>query len=265
MTIEFHKMHAHGDDFVLVDLRGGKGLIPDDEVRRLGNRNTGIGFNQLAMIEDCDDADARLSFCNPDGSELDACGSATRGAADLLMRERGTSSVVLRTNRGVLTCERVSDARISVDMGAPLLGWRDIPLAQEADTLALPIEGRPSACSMGNPHCTFFVANVEGLDIAALGPPIENHPLFPRGTNVHFVQVMDRSRIRLRIWERGGGIPLGSGSCCCGAVVAGIRRGLLDERVEVLCDGGALEVLWDGAGGVHLAGLVQSVFRGTFS
>ena len=121
----------------------------------------------------------------------------------------------------------------------------------------------PSACSMGNPHCTFFVDDLSVVDVAAIGPTIERHWLFPQKTNVHFVQIINRSRIHLRIWERGGGIPLGSGSCSCGAVVAGIRRDLLDNVVEVVCDGGAIEVRWDGVGSVYLIWKVQLIFEGT--
>jgi diaminopimelate epimerase len=147
MPILFRKMHAHGDDFVVVDRRGQDDPITSDMARRLGNRSPGIGFNQLAVILDCNDAEARLVFWNPDGSPLNACGSATRGVADILMREMGARSVSLRTNRGLLQCERTSNAGISVSMGEPLLEWRDIPLATPLDTLSLPIDGGPSACS----------------------------------------------------------------------------------------------------------------------
>ncbi|EEA04516.1 Diaminopimelate epimerase [Burkholderia sp. H160] len=180
----------------------------------------------------------------------------------MLMREINKPTVVLRTNRGLLTCTRDADQNVSVDMGKPLLNWQDIPLTGEMDTTALPISGNPTACSMGNPHCTFFVEDLASVDVAAIGPMIEANPLFRNRTNVHFVQVIDRGRIRLRIWERGGGIPLGSGSCCCGAVVGGIRRGLLDDTVEVQCDGGAVKVQWDGIGGVFLTGSVKTVFSG---
>ncbi|MBN3787917.1 diaminopimelate epimerase [Burkholderia sp. Ac-20353] len=265
MTIDFVKMHAHGDDFVVVDRRGKLDPITSDLARRLGDRNRGIGFNQLAVVLDCDDAAARVRFWNPDGTVLDTCGSATRGVADLLMREANASSIVLKTNRGLLTCVRGADQRVSVDMGTPLVGWQDIPLAEAVDTIALPLPGNPAACSMGNPHCTFFVDDLAAVDVAAIGPGIETHPLFRNKTNVHFVQILGRTRIRLRIWERGGGIPLGSGSCCCGAVVGGIRRGLLDDTVDVECDGGMVNVQWDGAGGVVLTGLVEPVFRGTIA
>lgn len=262
MSLNFVKMHAHGDDFVIIDRRGQVDPITSAVARRLGDRNRGIGFNQLAVVLDCEDAAARVVFWNPDGSPLDTCGSATRGVADTLMREAGSSSVVLRSNRGLLTCVREEGGAISVDMGTPSLGWQDVPLAEDMDTLLLPIVGSPVACSMGNPHCTFFVDDLSAIDVAELGPKLETHPLFPQKTNVHFVQVLDRGRIRLRIWERGAGIAQGSGSCCCGAVVGGIRRGLLDDSVEVQCDGGTVRVRWDGSGGVVLSGPVERVFQG---
>ncbi|WP_248795633.1 diaminopimelate epimerase [Pseudomonas sp. MWU13-2105] len=265
MTLSCVKMHAHGDDFVIVDLRGKIDPITSEVARRLGDRNRGIGFNQLAVVLDCEDAAARLLFWNPDGSRLDTCGSATRGVADMLMREANSASVRLRTPRGLLTCVREAGQRVSVDMGKPLLDWREIPLAEEADTNRLPLPASPTACSMGNPHCTFFVEDLATVDVAAIGPTVETDPLFPKKTNVHFVQVIDRGHIRLRIWERGGGIALGSGSCCCGAVVGGIRRGLLDDTVEVQCDGGTVQVKWDGVGGVILTGSVEPIWSGTIA
>ena len=262
MPLPFHKMHANGDDFVIVDARKMANPVTSALARRMGDRNRGIGFNQLAVVLDCDDADARLEFWNADGSTLDVCGSATRGAADRLMRESNATSIGLRTSRGLLTCERMSTGVISVSMGEPRFGWLDIPLTRELATAALPLAGDPAACNMGNPHCTYFVEDLAAVDVATIGPAIETDPLFPLRTNVHFVQIIDRTRIRLRIWERWGGIPLGSGSCCCGAVVNGIRRGLLNHSVEVECDGGTVTVEWDGVGPVFLIGPVESVFSG---
>ena len=166
----------------------------------MGDRKRGIGFNQLAVVSDCDDAAARVAFWNADGSPLDTCGSATRGVAWQLMRETGLSSLVLRTPRGYLVCSTEANGLITVEMGRPLTGWRDVPLAEALDTLALPLPGAPAACNMGNPHCTFFVDDLGTIDVAALGPAIETHPLFPQKTNVHLVQVIDRTHIRLRIW-----------------------------------------------------------------
>lgn len=265
MQLSFHKMHANGDDFVIVDARNSANPVTSAVARRMGDRNRGVGFNQLAVLLDCDDADARVMFWNADGSALDVCGSATRGAADLLMRQANVSSVVLRTNRGLLTCERVSNGDICVAMGVPLFGWSDIPLVQVLDSAVLPLAGSPAACSMGNPHCTYFVDDLATIDIATVGPAIETNALFPLKTNVHFVQIIDRTHIRLRIWERGAGIALGSGSCSCGAVVNGIRRGLLDSTVEVECDGGSVTVQWDGVGTVFLVGPVEASFSGTMN
>ncbi|MGT0249603.1 diaminopimelate epimerase [Burkholderia pyrrocinia] len=268
MPIRFQKMNANGDDFVIVDLRGDDReytqAIDRDLVRRMGDRHRGIGFNQLAVLSDCDDAAARVAFWNPDGSALDTCGSATRGVAWKLMRETGAASVVLRTNRGRLLCSHDTHGLITVEMGAPCIGWQDVPVAEAVDTLALPLPGAPAACNMGNPHCTFFVDDLDAIDIETLGPAIETHPLFPLKTNVHVVQVISRSHIRLRIWERGGGVPLGSGSCSCGAVVNGIRRGLLDHTVRVECDGGDVAVQWDGTGSVFLSGPVAFGFDGVW-
>lgn len=265
MPLRFHKMHANGDDFVIVDSRNSSNPMTDSMARRMGDRNRGVGFNQLAVVLDDDDADARLMFWNAGGSTLDVCGSATRGAADLLMRQSNTKSITLRTNRGLLTCERTSTGAISVDMGVPLFDWSDIPLAVEMDTVGLPLAGSPTACSMGNPHCTYFVDDLTAVDIATIGPIIETNSLFPLRTNVHFVQIIDRKHIRLRIWERWGAIPLGSGSCSCGAAVNGIRRGLLDNCVEVECDGGTVTVQWDGVGSVVLTGPVETTFSGMIS
>jgi diaminopimelate epimerase len=258
-------MHAHGDDFVVVDARGRGDPITPETAKALGNRSRGIGFNQLAVMTDCHDAAARLVFWNPDGTMLGACGSATRGVAAILMRETRSDRVLLRTERGLLACARNGAAGITVDMGPPSLDWRDIPLAAPCDTLHLPLAGDPAACSMGNPHCTFFFDDLGGVEPRALGPAIEIHPLFPERTNVHFVQVLDKSSIRLRIWERGGGVPAGSGSCSCAAAVAAIRRGLTGNTVRVMCDGGDVVVEWDGHSGVKLTGEVQAVYSGELS
>lgn len=265
MPLSFHKMHANGDDFVIVDSRHSASPMTAALARRLGDRHLGIGFNQVVVLLDCDDAAARLMFWNADGSTLEACGSATRGAADRLMRESNVRSIVLRSSRGLLTCERTANGDVSVSMGQPMFGWADIPLAREMDTALLPLAGGPAASNMGNPHCTYFVDDLSAVDVAAIGPTIETDPLFPLKTNVHFVQILDRKHIRLRIWERGAGIARGSGTCSCGAAVNGMRRGLLDSCVEVECDGGTVTVRWDGVGPVFLIGPVEAVFSGTLS
>ncbi|WP_203154509.1 diaminopimelate epimerase [Methylobacterium aquaticum] len=208
MLLPFEKMHANGDDFVIVDMRGRKNIIDRRLIEQMGDRNRGIGFNQLAVIVDCEDADARLTFWNPDGTTLDACGSATRGVAWKLFRETDRLKIIVRTNHGLLTCTKEADGLITVDMGRPLFLWHEIPIDRKLDTLRLPILGEPAACSMGNPHCSLFLDDFENADVIGVGQRIESDPLFPQKTNVHFVQILSPSGIRLRIWERGGGIPL---------------------------------------------------------
>lgn len=187
MALDFMKCHANGDDFVIVDLRGKTIEIETSVIARMGDRHRGVGFNQLVTISDCDDVDARLHFWNADGSILNACGSATRGVAWTLMQEGDLPSVTVRTNRGLPSCRKGRDGSISVAMGVPLLGWSEIPLSTAVDTLELPLAGRPSDCSMGNPHCTYFLDDLARVDVQARGREMENHPLFPMKTNVHFV------------------------------------------------------------------------------
>jgi len=260
--LPFLKMHGLGNDFVVIDARGGADPTGSGLVSAMGDRHFGVGFDQLAVIRDAGDADAAVDFWNSDGSMSGACGNATRCVAQLLFDE-GAETVTLRTERGLLTAEPAPGGLVRVDMGPPTLDWREIPLARAQDTVRLDaIEGEPCAANMGNPHCVFFVPDAEAAPVETLGPEIERHPLFPERTNVEFVQVIDRRTIRLRVWERGAGVTLACGSGACAAVVAGIRRGLLDEEVEVRLDGGNLTVFWDGESGVKMTGPTARVFSG---
>ncbi|MFZ8941411.1 MAG: diaminopimelate epimerase, partial [Gemmobacter sp.] len=233
-------------------------------IRALADRHRGVGFDQLARSDPCADAEAFLTFYNPDGSTSAACGNATRCIARMLIEETGAARLRLRTGRGILLAERDTDGQLRVNMGAPLLDWAAIPLAQETDTLHLPIAGDPVATGMGNPHLTFFVADAEAVDLGREGAILEHHPLYPQATNVEFVQVLGPDAIRLRIWERGTGITLASGSCSCAAAVAAARRGLTGRRVRVEVDGGTLLVDWR-EDGVWLAGPTAHVFDGVLT
>jgi diaminopimelate epimerase len=181
------------------------------------------------------------------------------------MAESGAGAVSLRTAFGVLRARRRPDGLVTVDMGAPVFDWRAIPLADAADVDALPIAGAPSAASMGNPHCVFFVESAEAAPVTTLGPEIERHPLFPERTNVEFVQVIDRGTVRARVWERGAGVTLACGSGACAILATGVRRGLLDRRARVILDGGALEMEWPEGGGVLMTGPVATVFEGVLA
>lgn len=264
--LHFRKMHGLGNDFVVIDARQGDNPMTPARARALGDRNRGVGFDQLVVIATDPEATARVTFWNPDGSTAGACGNATRCVADLLMRESGTAAVTLRSAFGLLRARRAPDALVTVDMGVPQFDWRVIPLADPADTLHLPLEGDPAAVSMGNPHCVFFVPDAEAVPLATFGPAIEHHPLFPERCNVEVVQVIDRATVRARVWERGAGITLACGSGACALVAAAIRRGLCDRKVAVHLDGGMLTLEWpDDAAGILMTGPVAYVFEGTLS
>lgn len=262
--LPFLKMHGLGNDFVVIDARRGRpaaGARVDAALARaMGDRHRGVGFDQLAVISDDPEADAALAFRNADGTAAGACGNATRCVARHLMGPSG--AVALRTERGVLQCREAGGA-VAVNMGAPLTGWRDVPLAYEVDTLRLPIEGEPVATGMGNPHCTFLVADAEAVDLPAFGAAHEAHPLFPERTNVQVAQVVGPDRLRMRVWERGVGVTLASGSSACAAATAAARRGLTGRCVAVELDGGELEVDWR-EDGVWLTGPTAHVFDGVW-
>ncbi|MEL7114542.1 MAG: diaminopimelate epimerase [Pseudomonadota bacterium] len=256
--LRFMKMHGLGNDFVVIDGRGDGVRLTPELVRALADRHRGVGFDQLALIED--GSDLQITFYNADGSQSAACGNATRCIADRELRMTGAKDLVIDvTGRGTLHAERRSSGLVAVNMGHPLLEWQDIPLSEATDTLHLPIDGDPVGTGMGNPHCTFFVDDVAQIDLARIGPEIEHHPLFPERTNVQFAEILDREHLRMRVWERGTGITLASGSSSCATAVAAARRGLTERRVEVLLDGGPLDIDWRDDG-VWMMGATAHVF-----
>lgn len=257
-TLAFLKMHGLGNDFVIIDSRGRDAVTTPALARALGDRHRGVGFDQLAEIRDGADTDIALDFWNSDGSRAGACGNATRCVADLVMGG-ASDRLTIRTARGLLEARREGGA-LWVNMGPPHLGWGEIPLAQEADTLHLPLEGDPVGVGMGNPHCVFFVEDAGATDPATRGPGVERDPLFPERTNVEFAEVRGRAEIRMRVWERGTGITLACGSGACATLVAAHRRGLTDRRVRMELDGGWLELDWR-EDGVWMSGPTALVFR----
>jgi diaminopimelate epimerase len=262
--LPFMKMHGAGNDFVVIDRRAGGPAMTAGLARAIGDRNRGVGFDQLAEITASDSADFGLVFWNADGSQAGACGNATRCVSDYVMRGLGVDRVSLTTARGGLRAERAEDGRVWVNMGAPQSDWASIPLAREVDTLHLPLPGDPVGVGMGNPHAVHFVPDAEAVDLATLGPQIEHDPLFPQRTNVEFASLLSPCRIRMRVWERGTGITLACGSGACAVAVAAHLRGLIGPRVALEVDGGTLEVDWR-EDGVWLTGPVARVFDGVLS
>jgi diaminopimelate epimerase len=262
MNVPFRKMHGCGNDFVVLDARRRDLRLSPAAVRTLADRRLGIGCDQLIEIL----PGPGMRIWNPDGSQAGACGNATRCVAALLGAETGDRLVGLTTAAGRLTAELLADGRISVDMGSPRLGWQDIPLARAADTLRLPLvrPGLPSpaAASLGNPHATFFVDDLDTIDIGAIGPGLEHDALFPERANIGFAQVLAPGRLRLRVWERGAGLTLACGSGACAALVNAARRGLTGRRAEVVLDGGTLDIAWGEDGHVLMTGPAVTSFSG---
>jgi diaminopimelate epimerase len=248
--VPFRKMQGLGNDFAVFDARTRAIAMTPALAQRLADRHFGIGCDTLVLVlPGSATADATLRFFNADGGEVAACGNATRCIARLLMDERGLARVRLDSKAGSLLCSDAGKRLVTADMGAPGLDWKEIPLAEATDTMQFQfaLDGRAltaSAVSMGNPHCILFVGDAEKAPVAQIGPLIETHALFPSRVNVEFAQVLDKSRIRMRVWERGVGITLACGTGACATAVAAIRKGLVNRQVEVILDGGSLTLEW---------------------
>ena len=241
--------------------RGVTPIVDSAVAIAMADRHRGVGYDQLAVLTEREGADVHLTFWNADGSQSAACGNATRCVARYLMDETGKDSLTITTDRGTLLAVDAGDGLVSVNMGLPQLEWHEIPLAAEMDTLCLPIEGAPTATGMGNPHCTFFVDDAEAVDLAARGAAIEHHPLYPQRTNVQFASVIGPDHLRMRVWERGVGVTLASGSSSCATAVAAARRGITGRKVRIDLDGGTLMIDWR-IDGVWMTGGAAHVFDG---
>ncbi|MRG71160.1 diaminopimelate epimerase [Alphaproteobacteria bacterium HT1-32] len=270
-AIPFTKMHGLGNDFVVLDARDGKLVIGPEEARAIGDRRTGVGFDQLLILEPARDemADVFMRIRNPDGSEAGACGNGTRCVAAMVMDESGADHLVIETIAGLLDAEATSDGRVCVDMGPARLDWREVPISDAVDTLHIPVASGPLSdavgVNMGNPHAVFFVEDVAKVDLAIHGPILENHAQFPDRANIGVVQIIDDSHIRYRVWERGAGITRACGSGACAAAVAAHRRGLTGREVSVRLDGGVLDINWMPDGHVMMTGPVATSFSGLLS
>jgi len=263
----FVKMNGAGNDFVVVNALETPFTPDGDRVRALANRRTGEGFDQLIAIEPSDRADAFMRVWNADGGVVETCGNALRCVGWMLMQANGTESATIDTLGGTTIARRAGPDRVTVDMGAPRLDWREIPLAEEMDTRGIelqigpiddPVMHTPGAVSMGNPHVVFFTDRLDDVFVTGAGSMIEHHPLFPQGVNVGFAHVLGPDRIRLRVWERGAGLTRACGTGACAALVAASRRGLTGRSATVVVDGGELRIDWDeGTGHVLMTGPVE--------
>ena len=253
----FHKMHGLGNDFVIFDAREGAVAMDAARARAIADRHTGVGCDQVILLEPSEVADVRMRIWNADGGEVEACGNATRCVALL-------GAGTIETKGGLLNA-KANGASATIDMGEPRFGWNEIPLAYAMDTAAMPVGWEdlqePFAVNVGNPHIVFFVGDAEAIDLERLGPLIEHDPLFPERVNVNVASFEDEA-IRLRVWERGAGLTLACGTGACAAAVAAIRQRLVESPIEVRLPGGALTIEWTPGDPIRMSGPATHVFTG---
>ena len=268
MSRPFLKMNGAGNDFVVVEARSQPFAPKPAQVRAIADRAGPSGCDQLIAIEPSDKADAFMRIWNSSGGQVDACGNATRCVGWLLLEQGHKDQAVIETNAGMIGVERAGDLRVRVDMGAPRLEWHQIPLSRPMDTVSLdlfaePDLAMPGAVNMGNPHLVYFVNDVENFPVEDTGSKLEFNALFPEQVNVGFAEIKSKSRMRLRVWERGAGLTKACGTGACAAVVAAALRDLTDRKVAVEMDGGELLIEWrESDGHVLMTGPVAFEFSG---
>lgn len=276
MLVRFTKMHGLGNDFMVLDLVTQRVKVTPKLVKKLGDRNFGVGFDQLLIVEPPTEPDVDFSYriFNQDGSEVENCGNGARCFAKFVRDKRltGSSEVVVQTANGRMVLKIHPDKRVEVNMGEPVLEPSEVPFeaADCADTyeVNVDLDGEQqtvvlSAVSMGNPHGVLLVESTEQAPIETLGPALEAHPRFPAKANIGFMQVLSRNEVNLRVYERGVGETSACGTGACAAVVAGKLRGQLDMPVTVHLPGGDLEIEWQGAGHpVIMTGPATTVYEG---
>lgn len=272
MLLKFTKMHGCGNDFMVIDLVSQYVKLRPQLIPQWADRHFGIGFDQLLVVEPPQSAtaDFRYRIFNATGEEVEQCGNGARCFA-LFVRDRQLTQkkhLIVETSSGVIELQVTGNNQVTVDMGKPVLAPEKIPFITKQQTISYNIDVNEqvleiSAVSMGNPHSVAIVDNIDTADVETLGPLIENHHHFPQRTNAGFMQIISRSEIRLRVYERGAGETLACGTGACAAVVAGRLRGLLDETVTVHLPGGSLSITWVGEGEtVKMIGPCQKVFEG---
>jgi diaminopimelate epimerase len=252
--IPFRKMNGLGNDFVVLDARAHALPLDARAVRAIADRERGIGCDQLIALERSRNADVLMRIFNADGGEVGACGNAARCVAALIGAEQGRAQVGIETESGLLAATVNGDGSVTIDMGEPRLAWDEIPLAEPFhDTRRIelqigpiddPVLHSPAVVNVGNPHCIFFVDDVDAHDLARFGPMLEHHPLFPERANISLAQVISPEALKVRTWERGAGLTRACGTAACASAVAAARRALTGRKVNVALPGGTLLVEW---------------------
>ena len=271
--LHFRKMNGLGNDFVVFDARKRSLAMDEAKARAIADRKTGIGCDQLIVLEPSSKADVTMRIWNNEGGEVESCGNATRCIADILFDEKKASRATIDTKGGFLVAEKGGDRLVTVDMGAPRFDWQDIPLSEKFhDTRYIdlhvgpvdaPLIDRPSVVNVGNPHCIFWVKDLDVVDLAKIGPMLEHHPLFPRRANITLARIDDRKHVVIKVWERGAGLTKACGTAACAVMAAGHRLKRLDNKATITLPGGDLFMaIRESDGHIIMTGPVEYEFEG---
>ena len=267
MDIKAFKMDGLGNDFVIIDNRQKNTELSKEQIIKICNRNF-IGCDQLILIENDKNADARLKFFNSDGGESGACGNGTRCVADLISKEKNNKIIILTTTSGNLKSEILENNLVTTEIGNAKIRWDEIPLSDEINTKNLNIKINDlnnnehfggTAINVGNPHVIFFVDNIEDYDLEKIGPEIENHKYFPEKCNVTLAKVINKNLIKVKVWERGAGLTKACGTAACATAVAGNINGLTDKKTDIEFALGKLSISIDENNSVHMKGPVSDI------
>ena len=271
--IPFRKMNGLGNDFVVLDARAQPLVISETAAKAIADRTNGIGCDQLIVLEKSSGYDVRMRIWNAEGGEVQSCGNASRCIADLLFDENKTNTSTISTKGGLLIASKAGDKMVTIDQGLPKFGWKDIPLSEPfADTRHIemqygpidhPLIHSPSVVNVGNPHCIFWVDDLDVVDLSRAGPMLENHPLFPERANISFAKVVARDHVVLRVWERGAGLTKACGTAACATMAAGHRIRIIDAKCKITLPGGDLHMeVRESDGHVLMTGPVAYEFDG---
>ena len=271
--LHFRKMNGLGNDFVVFDARTRPIAMDEAKARAIADRKTGIGCDQLIVIEPSTRADVTMRIWNNEGGEVESCGNATRCIADILFEEKKGTRATIDTKGGFLVAEKGGEKLVTVDMGAPRFGWQDIPLSEKfQDTRYIdlfvgpadaPLLDRPSVVNVGNPHCIFWVTDLDVVDLAKVGPMLEHHPLFPERANITLARIDAKDHVVIKVWERGVGLTLACGTAACAVMAAGYRLKRLNAKATVTLPGGDLLMeIRESDGHVIMTGPVAYEFEG---
>ena len=273
MSFHFRKMNGLGNDFVVLDARQTPIEITEAQARAIADRKTGIGCDQLIVMENSSHAHVRMRIWNAEGGEVPSCGNASRCIADLIFDELKADTATIETRGGLLIATKAGEHLVTIDQGQPKFGWKDIPLSEDfPDTrhielqigpIDAPLLHSPSVVNVGNPHCIFWVKDLNVVDLSRAGPMLENHPLFPERANISLAQVVARDHVLLKVWERGAGLTMACGTAACATMAAGHRIKIIDAKCKITLPGGDLFMSVNNEDHVIMTGPAAYDFEGT--